>query len=413
MGGEGLSSFHFLVSFTLFLLLAACQPAPAPTSTLAPTANQIVVTLTPRATLPPEFAKAGAADHSIGAESAYLTITFYADFQCAACVDVARTLLILRQTYPDDVRVVFRHFPQKDHDKAILAAEAAEAASDQGKFWELHDLLFADQQTWASLPMTLFRDKLTEYAQRAGITDLATFNDTLNSDRYAALIDVTTREAQARNLQGVPALLFNDLPYNGRIDEYALDSYTRQRLLEKRWFKSQPELQIDLSKQYTATLVTEKGDIVIQLFPDKAPVAVNNFIFLARQGWYDNITWHFVVPGFSAQTGDPSGTGYGIAGYSIADEFDNGLTFDKPGVVAMALPLQDAGPNSTSSQFFITYAPMEPRTLYDGRYTIFGQVVEGMDVLSKLTPRNPFSDSGGLNPPPGDKLITVKITEGS
>jgi cyclophilin family peptidyl-prolyl cis-trans isomerase len=192
-----------------------------------------------------------------------------------------------------------------------------------------------------------------------------------------------------------------------------LDSYTRRRLLEKRWFSSQPALQIDLSKRYTAALVTEKGDILIELFPDKAPVAVNNFIFLARQGWYDDITWHLVIPNFTAQTGDPSGSGYGIAGYTIADESDNGLTFDKAGVVAMALPLQDAGANSTSSQFFITYAPLEPRNLYDGRYTIFGQVIDGMDVLRQLTPRNPFSDSGGINPPPGDRLITITIVEES
>lgn len=394
----------FIVCWALGAILAACQPTPAPPP--PPTANRIVVTLTPRPTLPPDVG--GATDKVVGAESAFLTIVVYADFQCEPCVDVARTLLVLRERYKGDVRVIYRHFPQPDHDKAILAAEAAEAASDQGHFWEMHDLLYAEQARWKLLPPPAFRTALTGYAQQIGLADMARFEETLTSGRYGALIAAARQEALTQGLKGVPALLFNSLPYSGYVDEYALDSYVRQRLLEKRWFAQQPALQIDLTKRYTATLVTTHGDIVIDLLTRDAPVAVNNFVFLARQGWYDDITWHLVIPGFVAQTGDPSGTGYGIAGYSIADEVDNGVPFDRAGRVAMARLPQNDRPNSTSSQFFITYAPLEPRPTYDGQYTIFGQVTAGMDVLAKLTPRNAFA---GFNPPPGDGLIRVTITE--
>ncbi|MBX3080956.1 MAG: peptidylprolyl isomerase [Anaerolineae bacterium] len=394
------------------VVLAACQPKP-PASPPTLTPNVEIVTLTPRPTRPPNLG--GAVDHTAGSDNAYLTIIFYGDFTCAPCVDVARSLLVLRQRYAGDVREIFRSFPQstKEDDKAMLAAQAAEAASDQGRFWEMHDLLYAQQATWTTLPPSAFRQKLTDYARQIGVADLVTFDQTLDSGRYKTLLEAARQEAQLQGLKGVPALVFNtqrinNVPYRGRIDEYSLDGYVRQRLLEKRWFDKQPALQIDLNKHYTATLVTEKGDIVIELLVDKAPVAVNNFVYLARQGWYDNITWHLVIPDFLAQTGDPSGTGYGFTGYNIADEMDNGLTFDAPGKVVMAHALQSDAPHNTSSQFFITLAALEPRDLYDGRYTIFGQVTQGMDVVRKLTARDPFTDA---NPPPGDKLITIRIKE--
>src|SRR5207244_4670889 len=122
----------------------------------------------------------------------------------------------------------------------------------------------------------------------------------------------------------------------------------------------------------------------------RAPVTVNNFIFLARDGWYNNITFHLVVPGQIAQTGDPSGSGFGAAGYNIIDERENGLKFDREGMVAMAS--QRGVANSASSQFFITYGPLRPVVDYDEQFTIFGQVTQGMDVLRKLTPRNPFDE---------------------
>ena len=148
-------------------------------------------------------------------------------------------------------------------------------------------------------------------------------------------------------------------------------------------------------------LHTEKGDIAIQLFADKAPITVNSFMFLARQGWYDDITFHRVIPDLFAQTGDPSGTGKGNPGYYIITELDPTLNFNKPGVVAMV----NSGPDTSGSQFFITYLPTAQ---YDGQYTIFGQVLRGMDVLQLLTPRD---GQPGTETPPGDKLISITIEE--
>ncbi|HNB53730.1 MAG TPA: peptidylprolyl isomerase, partial [Anaerolineales bacterium] len=138
---------------------------------------------------------------------------------------------------------------------------------------------------------------------------------------------------------------------------------------------------IDPSQTYIATIQTAKGNIVIKLLADKAPLAVNNFVFLATNGWYDKVTFHRVLQGFMAQGGDPSGTGYGGPGYAFQNE-DAGLSFDREGLLAMA----NAGPDTNGSQFFITFGPAEH---LDGGYTIFGEVIEGMDVVKSLTLRDP------------------------
>ncbi len=165
-------------------------------------------------------------------------------------------------------------------------------------------------------------------------------------------------------------------------------------------YATPPAMAVDPSKSYTAVLDTDKGTIRIQLLPDIAPQTVNSFVFLARQGYFDGITFHRVLPGFVAQSGDPTGTSTGGPGYTLPDEFSN-RPFDK-GVVAMA---NTGRPNSSGSQFFITYSR---RSDLDGKYTIFGQVTEGMDVAEKLTPRDPQQNP---NAPPGDRIIKVTIEE--
>ena len=158
-------------------------------------------------------------------------------------------------------------------------------------------------------------------------------------------------------------------------------------------------MTIDTEKQYTATLRTEKGDIVIALTADKTPITVNNFVKLARDGYYDNTTFHRVLPGFMAQGGDPTGTGAGGPGYTIQDEFTD-LTHER-GVISMANTGQ---PNSGGAQFFITFVPTPH---LDGRHTVFGAVTEGMDVVDSLTPRDPNQGPDF----PGDTLIEVLISE--
>ncbi|WP_322801701.1 peptidylprolyl isomerase [Thermoflexus sp.] len=171
--------------------------------------------------------------------------------------------------------------------------------------------------------------------------------------------------------------------------------------LQDRQFKAPPPMSIDPARRYRAVLKTEKGDVVIELFADRAPLTVNNFVFLARHGWYNDITFHYVITDVVAITGDPSGTGFGGPGYTIPDEITATLTFDAPGMVGML----NAGPNTNGSQFFITMAPLPQ---LNGRYTLFGRVVEGLEVVRMLRPRNPEAEPGA---PPGDRLLEVIIEE--
>lgn len=163
-------------------------------------------------------------------------------------------------------------------------------------------------------------------------------------------------------------------------------------------YSSPPPMTIDTGKQYTATIETEKGSMVAELFAKDVPETVNNFVFLAREGFYDGATFHRVIPGFMAQGGDPTGTGMGGAGYKFDDEF-TGHKHDA-GVLSMA----NSGPNTNSAQFFITFAPQHG---LDGKHTVFGQLIEGIDVLEKLTPRDP-----NQNPQfEGDKILRIIIEE--
>lgn len=165
-------------------------------------------------------------------------------------------------------------------------------------------------------------------------------------------------------------------------------------------YDAYPPMTIDVSKQYFATVKMAKGgEFTIQLFPDKAPKTVNSFVFLARQGYFNGLTFHRVLKDFMAQGGDPTGTGGGGPGYEFENE-DNDLTFDKAGVVAMA----NAGRDTNGSQFFITFGPAPH---LNGGYTIFGQVTEGMDVVNAITLRDPDQNPSF----PGDAMESVTVTE--
>lgn len=167
------------------------------------------------------------------------------------------------------------------------------------------------------------------------------------------------------------------------------------------YYDTAPGMVIDADAEYEAIISTEKGDMRLALFAAEAPMTVNNFVFLANQGFYDGTTFHRVIEDFMAQGGDPSGSGSGGPGYEFADETDNGLLFDRPGLLAMA----NAGPNTNGSQFFITYAETP---WLDGNHTIFGELIEGRDVLDALRVRDPMAD-----PQPGDVIETITIEKRS
>lgn len=165
-------------------------------------------------------------------------------------------------------------------------------------------------------------------------------------------------------------------------------------------YPNPPAIQIDPNKKYGAILHTVKGDIKIELFAAQAPVTVNNFVFLARDGFYNETTFHRVIGGFMVQGGDPTGTGMGGPGYRFNDERGAlDIPHDREGIVSMA----NAGPNTNGSQFFITYGPTPH---LNGRHGVFGRVIEGMDVLRSIRERDPQRDRN-----PGDALISADIVE--
>ena len=160
-----------------------------------------------------------------------------------------------------------------------------------------------------------------------------------------------------------------------------------------------PSGALDTSKSYSARFKTERGEFVTELYASQAPMTVENFVNLARAGFYDGTTFHRVIPGFMAQGGDPTGTGTGGPGYTFGDEFNADLRHDAPGVLSMA----NAGANTNGSQFFITFGPTPH---LDGRHSVFGRVVEGMDVVSSIRERDPQRDRQ-----PGDRIETIEIEE--
>ena len=306
----------------------------------------------------------------------------------------------LTKTFPQDVQIVYRHFPLQGHDKSMLASQAAEAAGIQGKFWQMHDAIFAGQDTWAAYQPDQFGSWLVEQARGLEL-DVTKFEKDMQSDAIVKKVTLAQDEAMKIPIPGTPFLLINGKPYEGPRDSESLAAIVNLTTLQARQFSECPEMTIDVKKMYTATIKTDAGDIVVQLFPDKAPITVNSFVFLAQHGWFDNNIFHRVVPGFVAQTGDPSGSGYGGPGYSFTNEITATSHFDKPGLVAMA----NSGPNSNGSQFFITYAPALD---LDGQYTIFGQVFQGMDVAEKLKARDP-SMGGPLAE--ASKILSITIVE--
>ena len=308
-------------------------------------------------------------------------------------------LVQLEDDYPEDLRVIYRHYPLTSiHDKAALSAQAAEAAGIQDKFWEMHDLLYGKLDEWKGMSVDEFQEWLVTQADDLGL-DSDQFNEDLTSEALVNMAQKAREESSSIGIPGTPFLLINGQPYSGQLDTTSLAMLIEATLLEKRQYEDCPPMTIDQTKGYVATIETEKGDITIELYAEEAPLAVNSFVFLAQDGWYDNVTFHRVVPGFVAQAGDPSGTGMGGPGYVFDNEVSPDLKFDQPGLLGMA----NSGPGTNGSQFFITHTSVPH---LDGSYTIFGRVISGMDVVESLTPRDP-SQSSDL--PPGDMILSIKI----
>jgi cyclophilin family peptidyl-prolyl cis-trans isomerase/protein-disulfide isomerase len=319
-----------------------------------------------------------------GNPEAPITIFEYADFQCPACVGFAQYTEVLIEYFPETIRVVFRHLPLPSiHDKAFISGMAGEAAGAQGMFWEMHDFLYESQREWSGFGEEEFVDWIITQAGSMGM-DTEQFESDLLDEEVRQDLEDLTAERLNKGMNYTPFVVINDRIFrNNQPDIFGLIG-----IYEFDGYEECPSWVIDPEKSYTAVLDTSAGEIEIELFSDVAPLAVNSFVFLAQEGWYDGVYFHRVVEDFVAQAGDPSGLGAVNPGYTFANETTSGLSFDSAGVLGMA----NAGPDTNGSQFFITLAPT---TDLDGGYTIFGEVKEGsLSVLDEIALRDPNTAVG-------------------
>jgi len=347
------------------------------------------------------FADVSESDWTKGPEDALLTITEYTDFFCPYCSMAFAELNKLMEKYPDDVRLVYRPLPLDSlHPNAPLAAYAAEAAGMQGKFWEMYDAIFSNQETLSAFTTEEVTEWLKTTAEEIGL-DVDQFTADIASED---VINKITTEQQAMFAAGVsstPTILVNGRPVGNWTSAY-LSNFIEVMKAEKEMVTECPPFVIDQDKEYTATITTEKGDLVLELYPKAAPMAVNSFVYLAREGFYDGVTFHRVYHNFMAQTGDPTGTGWSGAGYQYREEIVSDLTYDEAYMVGVA---RGQAEGTSGSQFFITYVPYPS---LNGGYTIFGKLIDGVDVLEQITERDADNNPDA---PAGDKIISITITE--
>ena len=305
----------------------------------------------------------------------------------------------LEERYPEDLRVIFRHFPLLQiHDKASLAGQAAEAAGAQGSFWAMHDQLFARFIEWVSLSPDDFQEWLINVSSDLGL-DGQQFRNDLENRRYLQTMQDAFLGSIASGIPGTPYIFFNGLLFRLEPNLTNLEASIRLELLAEQQHRTYPPMSLEDGMLYSAYLHMQSGDVVIQLYPDFAPLAVNSFVFLAHAGWFDGNLFHRVIPGILVESGDPSATGFGGPGYNFETEIDDALTFDEAGMVA----LTSSGPGTNGSQFFITLTPLPE---FNNSRTIFGRVIQGLDLLQGLNERQPIDD---LLTPPEALIISVTI----
>jgi cyclophilin family peptidyl-prolyl cis-trans isomerase/protein-disulfide isomerase len=330
-------------------------------------------------------------DWIYGDPNAPITIIEYEDFQCPACPGFSLSVKSLIEDFPS-IRVVFRHLPLPSiHDKAYISSMAAEAAGAQGKFWEMHDVLYTLQSEWSGMTEDDFVDWVTGKAEELEL-DLDQFELDLFDEEKRAELEAITEQRLSAGFNYTPFVVVNDRIYrNGNPNIFSLVG-----IYEFDGYEECPPWVIEPEKSYSAVINTSAGEIEVELYADVAPLAVNNFVFLAQEGWFDEVYFHRVVEGFVAQAGDPSGLGVVGPGYSFVNETDNDLVYDAAGYLAMA----NSGVDRNGSQFFITLAPTPD---LNGGYTIFGTVMEdSMDLIQGIALRDPntavdFEDATIIN----------------
>ncbi len=410
-----------LLTLVLLLGFAAGCAQPAPEATPPPSPSPVSVTpdasledpATPEVptasatcqafSLPPESPVPPVTedDHAVGPEDAPITFIEYADFECPACSGLHTLRHYLRDVYGDDIRFVYRHLPLTSmHDKALITAEASEAAAAQGMFWEMHDLLYEKQQEWSGLSEEQLLETLVGYAEALEL-DSERFEDALTEHVFQEQILADYEAYQQYGQMATPTYVVNNIFYPtqqfGGFGQ--LEGFIGLVATPDRMYPSPPPQVIDPDEDYMATIRTSKGDITVELFSGQAPTNVNSFAFLAQEGWYDGLDFFFVNHEQVALSGDPtnSGTALPFSGYYCEDELTDDLSFDEAGLLALYI----GAPDLNSSSFFITYTPQPQMT---GSFTIIGRVVEGMEVAESLTAR-----TRGPDEPEPDTIETILI----
>ncbi len=413
-----------LLSLVLLLGLSAgcggeASPSPSPSPSSTPTSAPVteatdspgntptssgpasceVFTLPSEAPIPPIDED----DHVVGPDDASITFIEYADFECPACSQLHTLREYLRDKYGDELRFVYRHLPLISiHDKAVITAEAVEAAAAQGKFWELHDLLYERQQEWRELSEEDLVEKLVEYAGDLEL-DTGQFEEALTEHTYRDDILADLEAYEEYGQMATPTYVVNKIFYPtqqfGGFGQ--LEGFIGLVTMRERMYDSPPPQVIEADKEYVATIRTSKGDITVELFEDQAPTNVNSFVFLAQEGWYDGLDFFYVNHDQFAVSGDPTNSASALPypGYTCEDETTPDLSFDEGGLLA----LYTSAPNRNSSSFLITYAPQPDFT---GNLTIIGRVTGEMDVAERLTETAPRADQAEP-----DAIETIVIEE--
>lgn len=348
----------------------------------------------------------------LGPVDAPVTFMEYSEPQCPYCAQLEPILTAFQALFPKDVRVVFRYRPFQEsfHDKSILGSQAMEAAGMQGKFQEFKNWLFerqsknpnnpahanlADSEFWVPVAPDQFDEWLAARVPELGI-DPDQFLEDMFSDSVVEKIAAAKASADQLAINGTPTLFVNgyEWPENSRgVDIFSI--YTELLLNQRDEFQTCPKMVIDTAKSYNATIETTQGNIQVELFDDSAPYAVNSFVFLANEGYYNDLP--FITTAEFALSGDPSDTGYGGPGYAFKDEISTDYNFTQPGMLSTF----GLGPNLNGSAFFINKTALEGQ---EGR-TIFGRVTEGLEVLDTLTLRD------NIFAPVEDTIIKITIIE--
>lgn len=349
------------------------------------------------------------ADLSVGPKDAPITLIEYSQLTCPACATFEPVLTGIRALMPDSVRVVFRHFPFQPN--AVISAQALEAASMQGKYEEFKDYMFdrhyknpnnpshaslADDAFWGSLTENQFELWLEKHMGEIEV-DFDQLVTDMNSDEIVQKVADAYANAQSLGISSTPTLFINGYQWPDQLprDLGTMLIFNRLILHQENEYSECPPMTIEQDKDYSAIIQTTQGDIEVDLYEDTAPYAVNSFVFLAQEGWYDDVS--FFVTDEYIITGDPSDTTYGGPGYAYLDEINDDLNLEPEG--KLVLNSLQSGINGSS--FFINKTSLEG---YEGR-TIFGEVTSGMDIV------NEFDLRENTNTEPLDRILTITIID--